>query len=489
MRRRLVLSLALFLAAPVLNAQPLSLADYLTQVKTQGSDYQAQAAAVEGYEKQSHQQDLTYSPVLTAGYNHEDDQSLQSTFLAADKTLSDTAGVSITDTLPFGPKLSIGYAFSDINIAYSPQLLSSFGPFASDFLTSYYQISPVVSLSVPLFKDFGGAQTGAGVKKVQYQNESSAETAAYQREQELYNAKVAYWTLANDQEEISIRQDTLDRNQEIWDWTKKRVARNLAEPPDALEAQASVRVAELDLEKAQETERGDRIKFNRYRNVASDAVPETLGSLEDLLNGMNGEISKQAPERLDLQATEATAKQQKSAYDEAHQNVYPDLTANASWRGNGLDPAFDTANNQSFGVDHPTYDIGVSFNLPLDVFTASTVAEGYWQSYQSALLTLKDKQVQVQQDWQDLRDSLGEVDKRLDMTAQIEAIQKDKADQEKQRLEYGRTTEFQLLSYENDYNSSRLDHLAVILEKLNLLAKAEWWLAAENPDAAPGETK
>ena len=453
MRRRLFYALTLFLAAPGAQAQSLSLSDYLHQVKTQGSDYQAQAAAVEGYEKQSHQQDLTYSPVLTAGYNHQNDQSLQSSFLAPQQTLSDTAGVSITDILPFGPKLTVGYAFSDINITYPSQLLSSFGPYASDFLTSYYQISPVVSLSVPLFKDFGGAQTGAGVKMVQYQYESSAKNTAYQREQELYNAKVAYWTLAEDEEGILIRQDTLDRTQKIWDWTKKRVARNLADPPDALEAEASVRLAELDLEKAQETARMDRIQFNRYRGAKTDAVPEQLDGLESAADLLKPSIPDTPPERLDLQAQEATVKQQKATYDQAHQNVYPDLTANASWRGNGLDPAFGEANSEAFGVDHPTYDIGVSFNLPLDVFTAAQVADGYWKNYQSALMSLQDKQTQVGQDWQGLKDSLAEVDKRLDMTAQIVDLQKNKADQEKQRLEFGRTTESELLSSEKDRKS------------------------------------
>jgi len=493
------LSLFLFLTVSPLEAQQtLSLEDYLHQVKSQGPDYQSQAAAVEGFEKQSHQQDLTYSPVLTAGYNHENDESQQSTFLAPSQTLTDTAGVSITDVLPFGPKLTLGYAFNDLNITYPPQLLSAFGPYESDFLTSYYQISPVISLSIPLFKDFGGSQTGAGVHVVQYQFEAQAYAAAFQREQELYNAQSAYWTLAKDLEEINIRQDTLDRNQKILDWTQKRVARNLADPPDALQAEASVRLAELDLEKAQETERTDRIAFNRYRDLKTDEVPETLQPLEDSLNQMREDVPQDIPERLDLKAAEDTANQQKAAYDQAHQNVYPDLTATASWRGNGLDPSFGYANEVAWGTDHPTYDIGVSFNLPLDVFTASRVAEGYWKNYQSALLSLQDKQVQVQQDWQDLRDHLQEVDKRLDMTAQIEAIQKDKADQEKQRLEYGRTTEYQLLLFENDYNAARLDHLSVILEKVNLLAKAQWWLATEvmptasttsTPENPNGETK
>src|ERR1700722_11910331 len=283
MRRRLVLTSALFLAAPVLNAQSLSLADYLSQVKTQGSDYQAQAAAVEGYEKQSHQQDLTYSPVLTASYNHEDDQSIQANPFAGPHTQTDTAGGFITDIFPFGPQLSVGYEFLDINSPLSDvenEFFTNAGINPSVIPTSYYQVSPVISLSVPLFKDFGGAQTGAGVKQVQYQFESAAHSAAFQREQELYNAKVAYWNLALARQALVIRQDTLDRTQKIWDWTKKRVARNLADPPDALQAEASVRLAALDLDMAQQQERSARLSFNRYRGASTNQVPEQLDDLQ-----------------------------------------------------------------------------------------------------------------------------------------------------------------------------------------------------------------
>ena len=466
----------------------MSLQDYLIQVKTQGPEFQSAQSSVEGLEKQSHQQDLTYSPVLVASYNHEDDTE-QANGFNYPHMMTDTAGVSITNKLPFGPTLSLGYAFTNYNASVNSelnQIVINGVSLASVFPTSEYQIAPVISLSVPLFKDFGGAQTSAGVHKVQYQLESAEKSSAYQREQTLYNAKVAYWNLALTQAEMIIRQDTLSRSQQIWDWTKRRVARNLAEAPDGLQAEASVRVAELDLQMTTESARSARLQFNRYRNVKDDTVSEQLEALESSLTDMKVEIPTDLPARLDLKAVEDSTKQQKAAYDEAYQNVYPDITLNGSWRGNGLDPNFGPANQTAFSYNYPTWNIGAEFNLPLDVFTSSTVAEGYKKNYESSLLSLKDKQLQVNQEWKDLADRLQDVDRRLAMTAQIESIQQDKADQEKKRLELGRTTEFQLLSFENDYNDARLNHLAVIVEKLSILAQAQWWLATDMHPA--GET-
>jgi len=425
MRKFYLLGGAVWLAAGLACAQgALSLDDYLGQVKAKGSDYRSAQAAVEGYEKQSHQQDLTYSPQLTASYNHMDDQSQQSSILAAQQTMVDSAGISLSDKLPFGPSVSVGYAFSNINIVYPQSLLTAFNAFGpGSFLSSYYQVSPVASLSVPLFKDFGGVQTAAGVKMVQYQLESAEQNSAFQRDQVLYNAKVAYWTLALARESVVIRQDSLDRSQKIWEWTQRRVARNLADPPDALQAEASVKLAALELQTAQENEKSARLSFNRLRNQPDDQVAESLETLEDSLAQAKLDIPGNLPDRLDLKAVEKAADQQKATYDQAYQNIYPDITAMASWRGNGLDPNFPNANDIAFGPNHPTWSLGAQFTLSLDVFTAQRTADGYQKNYESALESLKDKRLEVSKEWQDLENHISDVQKRLDMATEIEQIQ------------------------------------------------------------------
>jgi outer membrane protein TolC len=481
MKKLFMLGAGLWLGVGLAYGQnTLVLQDYLGQVKAQGADYLASKAAAEGYDKESHQMDLTYSPQLVASYNHLDDQSQQSTVLSTTETLADSAGVSLVDKLPFGPSVAVGYSFNNINLTYSPLLLGAFasmGGSSSLFLSSYYQLSPVVSLSVPLFKDFGGAQTGAGVKAVQYGLESAQKMSVFQRERVLFNAKVAYWNLALAREEVEIREDTLARSQKIWEWTKRRVARNLADPPDSLQAEASVKQAELDLQTAVNGERSARLAFNRFRNITTEEVPESLESLEDSLNEVKVDIPVNLPDRTDLQSVEAQARQSKASYDQTYQNIYPDITAYASWRGNGLDPSFQNANNVAFSTDHPTWMLGAQFNLSLDVFTAERTAEGYQKAYESSVLALQDKKLSVAQDWKDIQDRLSDVEKRLAMATDLVALQKQNADAEKTQLDLGRTTQFQLLSIENQYSLSRLSRLALVAEKLGLLAQAQWWLS------------
>jgi outer membrane protein TolC len=182
---------------------------------------------------------------------------------------------------------------------------------------------------------------------------------------------------------------------------------------------------------------------------------------------------------MDLRAVESSSLQQKAVYDEAYQNILPDVTLLASYQGNGLGSQWGPANDQAFGLQHPTWTVGAQFNLSLDVFTAQRTADGYELNYKSALLSLKDKKAQVNQEWTDLKNHITDVDKRLTMAAQIEDIQKNKADQERKRLDLGRTTQFQLLSFENDYSLARLNRLSLVLEKLSYLAQAQWWLTTQ----------
>src|SRR6185295_9570482 len=120
-------------------AENLSLENYLGQVKSRGPAFRAAQAAVESYEKQSHQQDLIYSPILNVGYGHMDDQQQQIIPFNGTRTQADAAGVTLTEKFPFGPSLSLGYGFNNITLTDSP------------FITApYYTVAPAVSLSVPL---------------------------------------------------------------------------------------------------------------------------------------------------------------------------------------------------------------------------------------------------------------------------------------------------------------------------------------------------
>jgi len=453
----------------------LGLAAYLSQVKEKGPEYRSAQKALEGYSKQSRQQDLTFSPTLDVSYGHMDDQQEQLIPFNGDRTQADELKASLSNQLPWGPKLSVGYSFRHITVSNSPFILSP-----------YYSVAPTASISLPLFKDFLGAQTRAGADKVRFQFESAAQGAGFQAGGALFNAKVAYWNLALLRAEKGIRQDTLERSQKIWEWTKRRVARNLADPPDALQAEASVRVAELDLQMAEERERTARLDFNRLRGLEQDGVPEGLEGLEASLSSVRVEIPAQVPDRQDLLSSERTAAGQKAAYDEAHQNIFPDITLMASWTGGSLDGGtsltpgdLGIANSEAFQNKNPVYQVGAKFSLPLDVFTASRVSEGYQANSESARLAYEDKRIEVAQQWKDLRDRLKDADKRLEMASQIETIQRKKADEERRRLELGRTTQFQLLSFENDYALARLRRLSLVLEKLSLLAQAQWWLASE----------
>src|SRR5690242_7463442 len=111
--------LGCWMVAGIAFAENLSLENYLGQVKSQGPAFRSAQAAVESYEKQSHQQDLIYSPTLNIGYGHLDDRQEQLFNFNGDRTQADSAGVTLSQKFPFGPSLSVGYGFQHISISNS----------------------------------------------------------------------------------------------------------------------------------------------------------------------------------------------------------------------------------------------------------------------------------------------------------------------------------------------------------------------------------
>jgi outer membrane protein TolC len=132
--------------------------------------------------------------------------------------------------------------------------------------------------------------------------------------------------------------------------------------------------------------------------------------------------------------------------------------------------------------------VGASVVIPLDVFTASKAADGYKLTYNASKDAYRDKALETDQAWAQLKDRLDDVNKRLEMATRIEDIQKRKLAKEREQLNVGRSTQFQLQSFETDYQMSRLQRLGVQAEKLFLWAEAEWLLSADRADAENGKS-
>jgi outer membrane protein TolC len=280
-------------------------------------------------------------------------------------------------------------------------------------------------------------------------------------------------------DELVIRKDTLARAVTLVSWSQRRVSMRLADDSEALQARAAKQVRELELEQAQENERNARVAFNRLRGVEGDAVPEVLDTLDLQAESLSFQWPKDAPKRWDIRSAESKIKSDKAAWVDAKANAWPDFNVFASYTANGLDNTYGGAYQDGSKGRYPTAKVGGAITIPLDVFTAKKAADGYELNYQSSKSSYDDKTLSARQDWLQLKQSLEDVNRRLGMATEIEKIQKAKVEQERHQLSLGRSTQFQVQSYETDYALSRLQRLAVTEQKLAVWAQGEWMLSAD----------
>jgi outer membrane protein TolC len=449
----------------------LSLEGFLGQIKAQGPGYRSAANAVEGLGKQKAQADLAYSPQLVAHAVRMDDREQQPIpILYGDRTLADDYGVALVKKWKYGgltTSFDYGWTRSQVDG-------SSLAP-----STPSYQLRPSASVTLPLWRDFLGRQTRAQMDKMKFEIESAEYSTAYAREGLLFQARNAYWGLQLTRDELVIRKDTLARAVTLVSWSQRRVSMRLADDSEALQARAAKQVRELELEQAQENERNARVAFNRLRGVEGDAVPEVLDTLDLQAESLSFQWPKDAPKRWDIRSAESKIKSDKAAWVDAKANAWPDFNVFASYTANGLDNTYGGAYQDGSKGRYPTAKVGGAITIPLDVFTAKKAADGYELNYQSSKSSYDDKTLSARQDWLQLKQSLEDVNRRLGMATEIEKIQKAKVEQERHQLSLGRSTQFQVQSYETDYALSRLQRLAVTEQKLAVWAQGEWMLSAD----------
>jgi outer membrane protein TolC len=315
--------------------------------------------------------------------------------------------------------------------------------------------------------------------KGRYEIESAEYGAAHQREGLLFQARNAYWGLQLSRDEVAIRKDTLARAVTLVGWAERRVRLRLADDSEALQARAMKQVRELELEQALENERAARIGFNRLRGVEGEDVPESLETLDLQASALSFQWPEESPRRWDVRSAESKIRADKAAWVDAKANAWPDFNLFASYTANGLDSAYNPAYQESTKGLYPTAKVGGQIVIPLDVFTAKKAADGYELNYRSSKLAYDDKTLEARQDWLQLKRRLEDANRKLSLTTEIEKIQKIKAEKERERLSQGRSTQFQVQSYESDYSLSRLQRLAVLAQKLSVWAEGEWMLSAD----------
>ncbi|HXC64210.1 MAG TPA: TolC family protein [bacterium] len=467
-----LLAAACLAAALPLSAGTLDMDSYLEQVRQGNEQLRSDKALDAAYALQAKQPLTAFSPQLTAQVSHDNDESMPVLpDFSPSSTRSTQWGASLSQFYGTGTNVSLGYAGDYTQLGFPAALAAQLGP-----LPATYGEQLTLTVSQSLWRNFMASAVQADLALAQASSEGQRAGNRYAAQALLFQARQAFVQLSTVRQVATIQQESLERNQKILEWTKAKFADNLADKVDVLQVQAALQEVALGLSQSREDEAKDRAVFNALRGLSPSAAVDDLAPL-----AAPASLPDMVPGRQDLVAAQAALRASDAIVQQVTESFTPDLSVFASFGVNQREGSAGSAFDDSLTGDHKTTMVGLKLTANLDLPLYRQVLAGAQGAKGSGEAQVAGKQREIDKDWEQLRQGWSGMQERLGMAQQLESLQKEKADREKVRYQDGRTTNFQVLRFEDDYNLSRVQTLQLTALANVLAATARFYNAEDQP--------
>jgi outer membrane protein TolC len=429
----------------------LGVDQFLDQVKRANSGYQGAASATEGALQQSVEGKLVTTPAVFANVTLSGDSKLSDQPIGSyDRAVQNDYQFGVSDTTSFGMTAKLYYDATYYNFTNI-----NYGTFAPPFSYSLFDARPILNITQPIWGNGFGRSTRAQADFTESSALSVSYSSRFQSKTILANAEAVYWNLSIARQLVNLQLDAEERAQKIYDYNSRRAKLHLSDEADMLQSAASLETRKLDVQAARDNERTAARSFNTARNVSSDNVSENLVQAthpiaESLRVPVRAEI------RDDVKAAQENSKAQQANAVIHSEADLPTLQVFGSFALNGRSDDFAPSVTNAFSAGRNTITGGVQFSMPLAIGTTSTARDGWAKQKAGAELTYDKSLFDSEQNWQDLNLRFTEAKRRLSMARSIEEAERKKLVYEKDRLTKGRTTTFQVLLFEQDYELAQV---------------------------------
>ena len=124
-------------------------------------------------------------------------------------------------------------------------------------------------------------------------------------------------------------------------------------------------------------------------------------------------------------------------------------------------------------AERDTAFVGLRFQVPLNFSAAAHARAGARRNVLAAEQNEKYLRYAQEQNWADLVQKIADAKETLKLTTAMEKAQKAKLDNERQRLRQGRTTTYQILLFEQDYNQAQASRVRATSQILALQSQVK----------------
>lgn len=276
----------------------------------------------------------------------------------------------------------------------------------------------------------------------------------YERQLVLVDLEALYWDMSTSMKEEQIRIKNIEASQTLKKWTQDRLKRTAAEKSDVLQAQALLSSRELDLVSTR-----NQIEFlrNRLRQVFIDQdkgnISPDLSSLEverpvQTLISVPG--SEELPQRLDAIVSNSLAVQAEMEARQIREQLKPQLDAYVSYGRNGIAPTFDDAWNRAGSGSHDATRVGVILRVPLNRGRVNDREKAANLAAEANTLRAKYALRNSKVGWEEVVRRVNTLREQVKEASRLAEFQLQKVAEERRRFRLGRSTVFQLTTFEAD---------------------------------------
>lgn len=442
----------------------LSLQDYLSQVRAQSFQVERSSLQQQRAELQVSSTRLRFQPSFIGGvsYRNSKESGFFSFVNQGDELENLRFDLGVSKQWSTGTLSTISMAWSQFDVEGNPA-----------FSSAIWQNQLFIRLEQSLWKNGWGREISNTQKKEQLELEAVSTQARFQQQVELVNAESAYWNYAFSRLTTKTLESSLKRAEGILEWNRKRLDLKIIDQGDFLQSEARVLNLQQQLEETRRREREARREFFFYLNREFSNEPQSF-ELEALqFDPTSAKVVEEwgSSQRLDLAALQKLREAARAESIAIRSSLDPDVKLIASYEGDSADSSFGSAARDSLNNSFRKYQVGVQLQVPLGF--------GWLKdSKQAAQLRAKEKEIEYSQTrfelekrFTNLRQQINDLKSRISLAERLTATEQKKLDNEQKRFRQGRSTSFQVLSFEEDLAQAELSLLGLYAQLRLALAQ------------------
>ncbi|MDR1104194.1 MAG: TolC family protein [Endomicrobium sp.] len=447
----------------------LTMDGYVYMVVKNNSDLKSILASINAVKGKLAEIERVYAYNLNAGLSYSDDKSGRPYSQPAklNEVSNWNYSTSVNKQFVTGTQFSLGIDGSYGTYDYAT---GSFG----EPHYNVSDISPFVRLEQSLWKDINGGSTKADIYKQKASAKSALYLLEYKKQKFLLDTRTAYWNLSYTRTVIDFRKVSFDRKKRLLEWNQRRYKMDLAERSDLLQSQAAVKSGELNLKLAYEDENRANRALNQFLNIKDDKLRYDVEKFEDKGNSfkIDRDLVKKGTRADVLAALEDV---NTALYDQeaSQRSRGADLVLEGKYSLNGVEQSAGKSFEHIKNGNRPSYFLGLKYNLPLDFKLRKAIDKGYEAAKVSAQTAAESAVVKENNDWIQLLDNWDNARIRMELAVEVEKIQKQRYEEDRNLLKIGRTTTYMVLQSEDDLDASTLNVFKSILELIQINEQAK----------------